>query len=222
MIQEWIEVVRLTFNKATIYYTSGTGNSYRVALWVAKAAKEKGIDTKLVKLEEAVPMEEVEEGGDSLMGIVMPTHGFTAPWHLLKFVWRIPRRKETRAFCITTRGGSKFGPVFVSGIGGSATFIVALILALKGFRIPGVLGIDMPSNWMSLHPGLHPKNAGAIINRAKHRTFDFSTRILLRENCWINTVNISDFVLGLLLLPVSLGYLWVGRYFLAKLVFCQS
>jgi hypothetical protein len=40
----------------------------------------------------------------------------------------------------------KFGPVFIPGISGSAPFIVALILFLKGYKVRGAMSTR-------LHPG---------------------------------------------------------------------
>ncbi|MBW1815229.1 MAG: hypothetical protein JRJ39_16720 [Deltaproteobacteria bacterium] len=55
----------------------------------------------------------------SLLGLVFPTHGFTAPWHMIKFTCRLPRVKKTSAFCTATRAGLKIGKVFTPGISGT-------------------------------------------------------------------------------------------------------
>jgi hypothetical protein len=112
------------------------------------------------------------------LGIIFPTHGFTAPWHILKFVWNLPRNRSTPAFCIAARAGLKFGPVFPPGISGSATFIIALMLLLKGYDVRGVMSVDIPSNWFSLHPIQSLKSHPAIIDRGEKKTAQFIEKIL--------------------------------------------
>ena len=103
-----------TYRNVVIYFWSGTGNSYRVSTWAGKAAEEIGINTEILSIDKSNPTEEIKGGNEFLMGIVFPTHGFTVSWHMLKFVWNLPSRKSTHAFCIATRAGLKFGPVFYS------------------------------------------------------------------------------------------------------------
>jgi hypothetical protein len=160
-----------------LYYWSGTGNSYRISTWVKKMAEERGLTCQLRSVDKCNPVKEIKNDKESILGIIFPTHGFTAPWHILKFVWQLPRNRSTHAFCIAARAGLKFGKVFPPGISGSATFIVALILWLKGYHVRGAMSVDMPSNWFSLHPiqiqncamlqsGQHPLNK--IINHDRN------------------------------------------------------
>ncbi len=118
----------MQYKNAAIYFWSGTGNSYRVSTWMGKITEENGLNTRVVSIDKSNPTEEIKGGNDSLMGIVFPTHGFTAPWHILKFVWSLPYSNSTHVFCVATRAGLKFGPIFIPGISGSATFIIAMIL----------------------------------------------------------------------------------------------
>ncbi len=210
------------YDKVIIYFMSGTGNSYRVATWMGQQARAAGTQSRVIPIENASPAEEVSDGDNNLMGIVMPTHGFTAPWHMLRFVMRLPRRKGTHAFCVNTQAGMKLGSAFIPGIGGSAPFLIALILALRGFRVRGVMGLNMPSNWMALHSGLHPKNVAAIIARAKPRVERFLECILQGNRHWLNVGNAIMFILGLLLLYISVLYLVFGRFFLAKIFFANN
>ncbi len=210
------------YDKVTIYFMSGTGNSYRVSTWMDQQAREAGAQSCVVPIENANPAGEVADGDKNLVGIVMPTHGFTAPLHMLRFVKRLPRRKGTHAFCLNTQAGMKLGPLFIPGFGGTASFLIALVLVLKGFQIRGVMGLNMPSNWISLHSGLHPKNVAAIIARAKPLVERFMECILQGNRHWLNAANIVRLILGLLTLPVSVLYLAVGRIFLGKLFFANN
>ncbi|MHB8158505.1 MAG: 4Fe-4S dicluster domain-containing protein, partial [Desulfocucumaceae bacterium] len=132
---------------------------------------------------------------------------------------RLPRRKNCHAFVTLTRAGLKIGPVFVPGLEGTGAYLIALILLLKGYSVRGVMGLDMPSNWMSLHWGLSLENSRAIINRNRYRALWFIDRILSEGHFY---GGIIPLLLGLMLLPVSLLYLFVGRFFLAKIFFATD
>jgi ferredoxin len=207
------------YRRATFYFYSGTGNSRRVAAWMADAAGDAGSAVTLGAIGSGRPEEKVGRGEEALLGLVLPTHGFTAPWAMLRFALHLPRRKKTHAVIVATRGGLKIGRLYTPGFEGSATLLVALILAAKGYRIRGTAGVDMPSNWLALHPGLPPRAANKIIDRARAKTAQLSASILSgkqRRSNWL------VFLLGLLVLPISLGYLLIGRFFLAKLFFASN
>jgi ferredoxin len=208
----------MPYKHAVIYYWSGTGNSYRVSRWMGKIAGENGLTTKVVSIDEGRTPEMTDH---ELVGVVFPTHGFTAPWHILKFVWRLPRTDATHAFCVATRAGLKFGRLFIPGISGTATFITALILHLKGYHVRGTMSVDMPSNWYSLHPIQCPESHGAIAGRAEQKVAGFMERILSNHKVWLTFNNLYEIIFGLLLSLISTGYLFVGRFFLAKLFFAN-
>ena len=126
---------------------SGTGNSYRVSTWLGEIATKKGSQLKVVSVKNNEATKKIKNGKNNLLGIVFPAHGFTMPWHILKFVCRLPRGKSSHAFCVATRGSLKFGKVFIPGMSGSGTFIIALLLFLKGYNVHGVMSVNMPSNW---------------------------------------------------------------------------
>jgi len=206
------------YQTATIYFMSGTGNSFRAATWIGEMAREQETDARVVPIDSGRPAEEIEEGGSHLVGLVMPTHGFTTPWQMLRFVLRLPHRKGTHAFVLPTRAGTKFGSVFLPGLEGTAGYLPALILALKGYRVRGVRGLDMPSNWTALHPGFSRESAEAIIARSRPKAQRFAGTILSGRPSFGSLIGL---LLGLLLLPISLGYLLVGRFFLGRLFFAS-
>jgi len=212
----------MPYSNTVIYFMTGTGNSYRVSTWVGRIAQEQRSNTLVVPIDRAKPSKEIGDGPSNLIGIVTPTHGFTAPWHVLKFAWRLPRGKRTHAFSIATRAGLKLGRIFTPGISGSATFLIALILRLKGYRVRGVAGVDMPSNWFSLHPIQRMENLEAIISRAENTTNEFAERILSNRKVWFTWNNLYEIVCGIVLSPISVGYLLAGRFFLAKLFFANT
>lgn len=170
-------------------------------------------------IKSACPPEEIGMGKTVLLGLVMPTHGFTAPWAMLSFALRLPRRSGTHAVVIATRAGSRVGSTYTPGFEGTATLLVALILALKGYRVRGTAGIDMPSNWIAVHPGLSPDTVAGIVTRAKKKTAHFMGTILSGRRSFTSWIVI---LFGLLVLPISLAYLLIGRFFLGKLFFAST
>lgn len=209
----------VSYREATFYFFTGTGNSYRVAAWMADATREAGTAVTVRPIESARPAKEIGAGETALVGLVMPTHGFTAPWAMLRFALRLPRRRDTHAVVVATRAGSKIGPIFTPGIEGTGTYLIALILALKGYRIRGATGIDMPSNWIAVHPGLAPDTVAGIVARARDKVAGFTGTILSgkrRLTGWI------ALLFGLCFFYISLGYLLIGRFFLAKLFFASG
>ncbi|MCM2323118.1 MAG: hypothetical protein NDJ90_07625 [Oligoflexia bacterium] len=55
----------------------------------------------------------------------------------------------------------------VPGLDGTAGYLVALILLLKGYDVRGVRPVDMPASWTQVHPGYRPDNALRV--QEKHR-----------------------------------------------------
>ena len=211
----------MVYRKAVIYFLSGTGNSYRVSTWLEQQATAAGLETKICSVNNAHPQQEIADSGETLLGLVFPTHGFTAPWHMIKFAAKLPRRKTTQAFCMATRAGLRFGKVFLPGISVSATFLISLILFLKGYRVRGVTAIDMPSNWYSLHPIQRTGSIERIKKRATSKVRKSMARLLQGRRMWLTWNNLYETIWGIPLSYISLLYLLVGRFFLAKLFFAN-
>jgi formate hydrogenlyase subunit 6/NADH:ubiquinone oxidoreductase subunit I len=216
----------MDYQRVALYFYSGTGNSYRVASWMADAARAAGAEVSLRPISPDVPSLGSPNSSSALLGLVMPTHGFTMPWAMLRFALRLPRCRRGRdrdvahtdAIVVATRAGGRIGPILTPGVEGSTTLLAALILAFKGYRIRGATGLDMPSNWIALHPGMIPATVEQIKARAKERTDQFIGAILAgrrRFTGWI------PLLIGLWFFPVSLGYLLIGRIFLSKLLFAS-
>ncbi|MBF0291540.1 MAG: (4Fe-4S)-binding protein, partial [Nitrospinae bacterium] len=69
------------------------------------------------------------------------------------------------------------------------------------------------------HWGLHPeKSARPIIERAQKRAGRFYERVFNDGRAYWSLV---PFIIGILILPISAGYLVLGRFFLAKLFFAS-
>ena len=95
----------MSYKNIVIYLMSGTGNTLRAAKLAGGYARKNGPDVALRGVIEGDPEREIREGADTLVGLMMPTHGFIAPWLMIKFACRLPRRKSTHAFVAATRAG---------------------------------------------------------------------------------------------------------------------
>ena len=212
----------MLYENAIIYFMSGTGNSYRVSKWIEDNAekftsKAKVLFTRMVRKEDLDG-----KTNNKIVGIVFPTHGFTMPWEILKFVCRLPRTNTAHAFCIATRASLKIGRVIFPGMSGSGTFIVALILALKGYKVRGVMSVDMPSNWYLVHPIQRIKRQKEILNRSRKRVTSFTSKVFSGKKVWFTLNNLYEITDGILLSLVSAGYVFIGRFFHSKLFIANS
>jgi len=211
----------MILKRLRFFFMSGTGNTYRVVQWMSASACAKGFETQGAEIQSArrenPPPPEVGE----VLGVLMPTHGFTAPWPVIRFALHAPCWHGAAAFVVATRAGTKIGRVFLPGMEGTAGYLVALILSLKGWRVRGVLGLDMPSNWISAHPGLNAACVAAILAKAKPKAGKFLDDILA-GHLRFSAGSLVELVLGLLLSQISLGYLLMGRFFLARLFFANN
>ncbi|MHB0877664.1 MAG: EFR1 family ferrodoxin [Anaerolineae bacterium] len=207
------------YQSLLIYFTSGTGNTYRACAWVAEEAARMGIPTRVVPIEAAKPNEEIPQGPEGLLGLAMPTHGFTAPWHMLRFILSLPRRHGTHVFVMPTRGMAKVGSLVIPGFEGSAGYLPALILALKGYDVRGAKGVDTPASWTVVHPAFSPSAVEDIQDRGRTGALPFFRAVLSgRRSFGSRLVPL----VGALLLPISLLYLLMGRFMLAKLMFASE
>jgi Pyruvate/2-oxoacid:ferredoxin oxidoreductase delta subunit len=207
------------YDHALLYFLSGTGNSYRAATWIAEAGTRRGIPTRLTSIREAQPGTEIRTDGTALLGLVFPTHAFTTPWRMLRFVARLPRRRGTHALVVATRAGMKLGRWFTPGLEGTAAVLGGLLLWLKGYSVRAVMGLDMPSNWTVLHPGFSRSSAEAIeAHSAPHIELMMDALVSGRRRLrgWVSLA------LGLALIPISLAYLVMGRFALAKMMYASD
>lgn len=204
---------------ATFLFLSGTGNSFRAANWMADEASKAGLSVTVHPIDHTRMEEKAVSGNDRFMGLFLPTHGFTAPWLMLRFVLRLPGGKGARAFVVPTRAGTRIGPLRIPGMEGTAGWLIALILMFKGYRLRGVMGLDMPSNWLAIHWGLGRRSVEMITAHAEPKARRFMGDILSGKTRY---GGIIPLLLGLALLPVSAAYLLMGRFFLSKLFFADN
>jgi len=202
------------FNKLIIYYFTGTGNAKQVANWIIEDAKTRGIETHLVNIGKPENIDDIEITKNTLIGFCYPTHGFNAPPIVLKQLWNFSKSKFNNNFFVAnTRAGMKMGKLFTPGLSGIALLLPALILFLKGYKLIGYRSIDLPSNWISIHPGLKEKVVLSIFNRCKQITINFSDKILngkkLLKGFWTLPIDLA-------ISPIAVAYYLFGRFALSK------
>lgn len=195
--------------------STGTGNTLLVAREAAAA-----VPGARVVLREHATAGELE----AAQGLVLccPTHGFTAPWGTIRAAWTLPPGRGRPAAALTTRGSLVLGGVQVPGVSGSAPWLLAALLAWRGYRPRGVAAIDMPSNWWALHPPQRALAWGRIHSRALRRARRFGTALAAGRPVWLTPWNLYEAAWAVLLAPISAAYLAVGRRWLASLFFADE
>ncbi len=200
------------YKKLIVFYFSGTGNALRTAEWICKEAKETGLETQLVNIEKGT-FDFASIDKQSLIGICSPTHGFNLPPLVIDFLFKIPSQKSVKAFLINTRGGTKLGRFFLPGLSGVAQIFPALVLWTKGISVVGYRPVDLPSNWISLHPGLRERDVEKIIEHWHKKVVVFTQRTLLGKKTYTGLYALP---IDLLIAPISILYYFIGRFALAK------
>jgi len=205
-------------HKLVVYYFSGTGNSKNVALWLSKVAEEKNISCELINIALIDRLSVSSPDPEALIAFVSPIHGFNYPPVMLHFLMRFPKGKN-RILLMNTRAGMLIGKWITPGLSGIAFYLAALILRLKGFSIQAMYPVDLPSNWISLHPGLNDSTVKYLHERNKEKVTAFARKALSGKS---NFRGLYDIVQDLIVLPVSIGYYFIGRFFLAKTFYASS
>jgi len=203
----------IKYDKLIIYYFSGTGNAKNAARWILDVAKAQGLITHLFNIDRLESAETPELTGRNLIGFCSPTHGFNIPPIVLKFIRKFPKVKNVDAFILNTRGGLKLYRFFLPGLSGLAQILPALLLTFKGFRIVGMQPLDLPSNWLLLHPGLRKKVVISIYDRCHRIVDDFALKMLYGK---LNFKALYSLPIDIALVPIAIGYFFIGRFFLAK------
>lgn len=196
-----------------MFFFSGTGNARNVARWMVEVWRERNQAAEAIDLA-GVGADAIEVGPDDDIGLASPTHGFNFPPITLAFLFAFPpTTRGNRVFIINTRGGVRLFGVYLPGLSGAAQLLAALVFLLKGYRVIGMRPIDLPSNWISLHPGLRDDTIRAIYQRCEAVTRRCANRLLDGRR---DLRALFDLPQDVLIAPIALGYYLVGRFFFAK------
>jgi Pyruvate/2-oxoacid:ferredoxin oxidoreductase delta subunit len=196
-----------------IYFFSGTGNARNVARWFSGVAAERNIPAETIDIASIDRKNIDPPPRGSMVGFISPTHGFNYPPAMMYFIFRFPRSHGNKVFLMNTRAGMKLSKWFLPGLSGLALWLSGIVLLLKGYKIVGLRSIDLPSNWISFHPGLKEQVVESIYAHCKGVTEKFAGKILDGKRV---LTAFRDIIQDILISPVSVGYFFVGRFILAK------
>ncbi|KAA3660995.1 MAG: hypothetical protein DWQ04_17800 [Chloroflexi bacterium] len=107
----------------------------------------------------------------------------------------------------------KIGKQLVPGLSGIALLFSSLVLMIKGYKVIGLRSIDLPSNWISLHPGMKPSSVETIFIKRKEDTISFAKKLLEGKKVYSA---LKDIIQDILISPIAIGYYLIGRFVFAK------
>jgi len=202
-----------TWKSLYIYYISGTGNARASSEWIADEADKRGLKTVVQQIDRLknIIFPSVDES--PLIGFAFPTHGFNAAPIMIKFIAGFPSGLCNKVFLLNTRAGMKLYKLFMPGLSGVALLLPAFILWLKGYKCIGFRPVDLPSNWIPLHPGLKKKVIESIFQRCEKIVRKFAEKILSGRRVYRGLLSLP---VDLIISPLALGYFIGGRFFLSK------
>jgi ferredoxin len=206
------------YKKLIVYYFTGTGNSLNVARWLSNVAKADNIQTEIVNisLADRRNIEPPEPG--SLILFVSPIHGFNYPPVMVHFIMRFPKANNS-VVLMNTRAGMLIGKLITPGLTGIAFYLSALLLKLKGYSVRAMLPVDLPSNWISVHPGLNEKTVKYLHEKNREKVYSFANTILSGKSSF---KPLREIVQDLLIMPVAVLYYFIGRFIFAKTYYASA
>lgn len=204
----------MPFKNAEIYYFSGTGNAKHCAYWSAEQLNQNNIPAQIYNIAEQkiVAKEKIQK--DTLISICGPTHGFNYPPILMHYIFRFPRtRFKNKVILFNTRAGFRVFRLNFFGISGISMLLAAFILFLKGYRVVGLRPVDLPSNWISLHPGVSKRMISAMFEIWEKKVKLSTQKIVDGKKAYRGLWYLP---VDLVLIPISFVYYLFGRWFFAK------
>ena len=207
------------WDSAYIYFISGTGNARSASHWMAEEAKYAGMEVVVQQIDRLENISFPGRSEKTLIGFAFPTHGFNAAPIMLKFIAGFPPRLCRDVFLLNTRAGMKISKLFTPGLSGLALLLPAFILLLKGYSCRGFLPVDLPSNWIPLHPGLKKKVIESIFVKWEARVREYAAKLYSGKNIYRGLWSIP---VDILISPLAFGYYIAGRFFLSKTFIANS
>jgi Pyruvate/2-oxoacid:ferredoxin oxidoreductase delta subunit len=204
--------------KLFIFYFSGTGNSKAVSQWIYDIANSHGIPAEINNIADIERRHMKAPSSNDTVIFISPIHGFNYPPVMLKFILRFPPGKN-QVVLMNTRAGMRIGNLITPGLTGVAFFFSALVLKMKGYSIQGMIPVDLPSNWISIHPGLNDRAVKFLFIKNRERVQRNITKIITGKK---NFIALREIIQDTLIAPFSLAYYLIGRFFFAKTYFATS
>lgn len=209
----------MKFKKVVIYYFSGTGNAKNTALWVRNEAKKIGVDVEIFNIAKINNQEIPKPAKNTLIGFISPTHGFHFPAIMRKFIKKFPKSNNCSAFIMNTRAGIRIGSKTIGGLSGVLHYWSSIILIRKDYKIVGLLPVDLPSNWISLHPAIKKTGTELIYKCVEPKVRQFAKEIINGKR---NYKALFDIIQDIIISPISILYILFGKYFFAKSFIASS
>ncbi|OFX66930.1 MAG: hypothetical protein A2X12_09960 [Bacteroidetes bacterium GWE2_29_8] len=201
-----------------IYYFSGTGNSKNVALWVSNVALKHNIPTQIINITNANRALVEPPASDALIVFASPVHGFNYPPIMLHFIMRFPKGKNN-ILLMNTRAGMLIGKFITPGLTGIAFYLSSIMLKLKGYSIVGMIPVDLPSNWISVHPGLNERTVKYLHEKNKEKVSSYMEKIIAGKT---NFKSVREIIQDILISPIALLYYFIGRFAISKTYYASS
>ncbi|CAG1771897.1 hypothetical protein BAC3_02166 [uncultured bacterium] len=216
------EKERMTkFSRVIVWYFSGTGNARNAAKWIQEISLSMHMQCELHQIGSPGFSQPTSFPDDALIVLISPIHGFNYPHIMLKFIRQLPTGKN-RVILINTRAGMLIGKWVTPGLTGIAFYFASFVLAIKGYSISGMLPIDMPSNWVSLHPGLNDRTVHFIHERMQKKIKTYWLNLLSGSRGIRNFPALKEVVQDLLISPIAILYYFIGRFFIAKTFYATT
>lgn len=207
------------YDALTIYYFSGTGNAKNTAIWIQEEACKIGLKVELFDIAENFSQQLAEPDENSLIGFISPTHGFHFPKIMRRFIKQFPKSKNCSAFVANTRAGTRIGRKTIVGLSGVLHYWSYVVLKRKGYKIVGLFPVDLPSNWISLHPAFRKAGTKIIYENSERKVRRFAREL---SNGGQNYRALFDIVQDMVIAPVSVLYDLFGKYFFSKSFIASS
>jgi ferredoxin len=153
-----------------------------------------------------------------LVAFVSPIHGFNYPPVMLNFLVHFPKGPN-KVLLMNTRAGMLIGKWITPGLTGVAFYFAALILKLKGYSIKAMFPVDLPSNWISVHPGLNERTVKYLHERNQEKVYRFARKVLAGGS---DFRGFREIIQDTLIAPISLGYYFMGRFFFSKTYYASA
>jgi len=195
-----------------IYYFSGTGNSKNVSYWLSQVASEKNIECREVNIASIDRKNPELPDKDALLVFISPVHGFNYPPIMMHFIFRFPKGRN-KVVLMNTRAGMLIGKWVTPGLTGISFYLSALILRIKGYAIRAMMPVDLPSNWISFHPGLNDKTIKYLHIKNKERVIAFANKVFTGKKYFRC---LFEIVQDTAISPIAVLYYFIGRFLLAK------
>jgi len=209
------------YNKIVVYYFSGTGNAKNTALWVGNEVKKAGIEFEIFNITKIKNHEIPIPTSKTLIGFISPTHGFHFPEIMRKFIKAFPKSENCDAFVMNTRAGVRFQKRTIRGLSGVLHYWSSIVLRLKGYKIVGLFPVDLPSNWISIHPAIEKKGTEIIYNHMEPKVRQFAKDLISGKRNF-KAFSISEIILDIIVSPIAILYMLFGKYFFSKSFIASS